>query len=64
MRCFMFGELVDRVGIYGSKEAEGFSAFNVGLVPVILLAILVDFVCFEYSIRESLITTIFYFMIW
>ena len=28
----MFDEVVDHVGIYGSKGAEGLSAFNAGLV--------------------------------
>ena len=36
---WLFDEVVDHVGIYGSKGAEGLSAFNAGLVhyvPVIV----------------------------
>ena len=29
---WLFDEVVDHVGIYGSKGADGLSAFNVGLV--------------------------------
>ena len=29
---WLFDEMVDHVGIYGSKGAEGLSAFNAGLV--------------------------------
>ena len=29
---WLFGKVVDHVGIYESKAAKGFSAFNVGLV--------------------------------
>ena len=32
---WMFGEVVDRVGIYGSRETEGLSTFNVSLVLII-----------------------------
>ena len=28
----MLGDMIDHVGIYGSRVAEGLSAFNVGLV--------------------------------
>ena len=31
---WLFGEVVDHVGFYGSKAAKGFSAFNVCLVIV------------------------------
>ena len=29
---WLFGDMIDHVGIYGSRVAEGLSAFNVGLV--------------------------------
>ena len=29
---WLLGDMIDHVGIYGSKVAEGLSAFNVGLV--------------------------------
>ena len=29
---WLFGDMIDRVGIYGSSVAEGLSTFNVGLV--------------------------------
>ena len=32
---WLFDEVVDRVGIYESKGAEGLSAFNAGLVCVL-----------------------------
>ena len=33
---WLFGDMIDHVGIYGSRVAEGLSASNVGLVnPVI-----------------------------
>ena len=28
---WLLGDMIDHVGIYGSREAEGLSAFNVGL---------------------------------
>ena len=36
---WLFGDIIDHVGIYGSRVAEGLSAFNVGLV------------CFVFVIR-------------
>ena len=30
--CFLFGDMIDHVGIYGSRVAEGLSASNVELV--------------------------------
>ena len=32
---WLFDEVVDHVGIYGSKGAEGLSAFNAGLVKIV-----------------------------
>ena len=32
---WLLGDMIDHVGIYGSKVAEGLSAFNVGLVRFI-----------------------------
>ena len=29
---WLFGDMIDHVGIYGSRVAEGLSTFNVGLV--------------------------------
>ena len=34
---WLFGDMIDHVGIYGSRVAEGFSAFNVGLVFISIL---------------------------
>ena len=31
---WLLGDMIDHVGIYGSRVAEGLSAFNVGLVMV------------------------------
>ena len=31
---WLFVQVIDHVGIYGSKVAEGLSAFNVGLVDI------------------------------
>ena len=31
---WLLGDMIDHVGIYGSKVAEGLSAFNVGLVLI------------------------------
>ena len=33
---WLFEEVCDHVGMYGSKVAEGLSAFNVGLVVFVL----------------------------
>ena len=34
---WLLGDMIDHVGIYGSKVAEGLSAFNAGLVPMIMV---------------------------
>ena len=34
---WLLGDMIDHVGIYGSRVAEGLSAFNVGLVPYYML---------------------------
>ena len=34
---WLFGDMIDHVGIYGSRVAEGLSAFNVGLVVIVNL---------------------------
>ena len=31
---WLLGDMIDHVGIYGSKVAKGLSAFNAGLVPI------------------------------
>ena len=33
---WLLGDMIDHVGIYGSKVAEGLSAFNAGLVEILL----------------------------
>ena len=33
---WLFDEVIDHVGIYGSKGAEGLSAFNAGLVTLVI----------------------------
>ena len=34
---WLLGDMIDHVGIYGSRVAEGLSAFNVGLVVVVIV---------------------------
>ena len=34
---WLLGEIIDHVGIYGSRVAEGLSAFNVGLVVLVII---------------------------
>ena len=36
---WLFGDMIDHVGIYGSRVAEGLSAFNVGLVNSAVMTI-------------------------
>ena len=37
MKSWLFGDIIDHVGIYGSRVAEGLSASNVGLVIIEIL---------------------------
>ena len=45
---WLLGDMIDHVGIYGSRVAEGLSAFNVGLVIINI------FVYFDFCFRSIL----------
>ena len=47
---WLLGDMIDHVGIYGSRVAEGLSAFNVGLV---LFPWCIDFLCPMYFVIMS-----------
>ena len=46
---WLLGDMIDHVGIYGSRVAEGLSASNVGLVLILLFLLLCLFFSFGFA---------------
>ena len=59
---WLLGDMIDHVGIYGSRVAEGLSAFNVGLVVKILFS---EFWRLFLCVLDfSKFSGLFFYMIW